>query len=225
AMIVEPSRLIFGDAGGEDLGLPGAGRGLEAFELAEDGGERVGALNAALLRDALPFEQEGQEIARRDRLDLGAQALQCAAMDAGEEAAFAPFVIVSPGIDAGGEAAAQRKALCLEGGERGGDVGRREAERRGERGFGNGAEPFKSAAQDFDERFLGRPVLFVVPAGRGDRRVEMCVREQREELRQPLGGDPQLRRYSLSARLSPMGGGGEGWGEVGDSGTFDRAHL
>ena len=35
-MIVEPSRLVFGDAGGEDLGLPGAGRGLEAFELAED---------------------------------------------------------------------------------------------------------------------------------------------------------------------------------------------
>src|SRR6266576_384778 len=145
-------------------------------------------------------------------------------MDAGEEAAFAPFVVVSPGVDTGGEAAAQRKALCLEGGERGGNVGRREAERRGERGFGNGAEPFKSAAQDLDERFLGRPVLFVVPAGRGDRRVEMCVREQREELRQPLGGDPQLGRYSLSARLSPMGG-GEGRGEVGDSGTFDRAHL
>src|SRR5205814_6948062 len=143
---------------------------------------------------------------------------------AGEEAAFAPFVIVSPGVEAGGEAAAQGEALCLESGERGGNVGRHEAERRGERGFGNGAKAFKAAAQDFNERFLGRPVLFFVPAGRGDRRVEMCVREQREELRQPLGGDPQLWRYSLSARLSPMGG-GEGRGEVGDSGTFDRAHL
>src|SRR5205085_12643593 len=123
AMIVEPSRPVFGDAGGEDLGLPGAGRGLEAFELTEDGSEGIGALHAALLRDALPLEQEAQEIARRDRLDLGAQALQCVAMDAGEEAAFAPFIVISPGFDAGGEAAAQRNALCLEGGERSGNVG------------------------------------------------------------------------------------------------------
>src|SRR5205085_5622476 len=159
--------------------------------------------HAALLRDALPFEQKAQEIARRDRLDLGAQALQRVAMDAGEEAAFAPFIIVSPGVDAGGKVAAQRKALCLEGGERGGNVGRREAERRGERGFGNRAEPFEAAAQDFDERFLGRPVLFVVTAGRGDRRVEICVGEQREELRQPLGGDPQRRSAGLQSGFSP----------------------
>src|SRR5205085_9500646 len=144
---------------------------------------------------------------RRDRLDLGAQALQCVAVDAGEEAALAPFVF----CDARSEAAAQCEAFGLQRGQRSGDVGRHEAERRRERLFGDGPQPFETAAQDFDERLLGRPVLFVVASGGRDRRVEIGVREQREGLRQPLGGDPQFYRNSLSA----LGGGG-GRGEVGD---------
>ena len=75
ALIVEPGGIVFGDARRQDLGLPGAGRRLETFELAEHRGERVRALHASLRRHPLPFEQEAQEVARRDRLDLGAQPL------------------------------------------------------------------------------------------------------------------------------------------------------
>ena len=57
----------------------------------------------------------------------------------------------------GREAAAQREAFGLQRGQRGGDVAGREAERRGERGLVDRAEPFEPAAQDFDQRLLGRP--------------------------------------------------------------------
>ena len=49
ALIVEPGRLVPGDARRQDLGLPGAGRRLEAFELAEHRGERVRPLHARVV--------------------------------------------------------------------------------------------------------------------------------------------------------------------------------
>ena len=68
-------------------------------------------------RHTLPGEQEAQEVARGDRLDLGAQALDRVVMDAREQPPVAPFV----GVAAGREAAAQGEAFDLQRDERGGD--------------------------------------------------------------------------------------------------------
>ena len=54
--------------------------------------ERVRPLHARVRRDALPAQQEAQEVARRDRLDLRAQALDGVAVDARQQPALAPFV-------------------------------------------------------------------------------------------------------------------------------------
>src|SRR6185437_16141741 len=67
AVIVEPGRLVAGKTRRQDLGLPGAGRRLVAFELADDGEQRVRALHARIGRNALPAQEEAQEVARRDR--------------------------------------------------------------------------------------------------------------------------------------------------------------
>ena len=94
AEIVEPGRLVAGEARRQDLALPGAGRRLEALELADDDFDRVRPRHARIGGDPLPVEQEAQEVARGDRLDLGAQALDRVVVDAGEQPALAPFVRV-----------------------------------------------------------------------------------------------------------------------------------
>ena len=87
--------------------------------------ERLRALHARLGRDVLPAEQEAQEVARRDRLDLRAQPLDRVAMDARQQAALAPFVLGR----AGREAAAHGEAFGLQGREAGGDRRDRAARR------------------------------------------------------------------------------------------------
>ena len=52
------------------------------------------SLHARLVVDALPDEQEAEEIARRDRLDLRAQTMDRIAVDAGEEPPVAPLIVV-----------------------------------------------------------------------------------------------------------------------------------
>ena len=47
--------------------------------------------------DLLPGEQEAQKIARGDRLDLRAQALDRVVVDAGEQPPVAPFLGVGAG--------------------------------------------------------------------------------------------------------------------------------
>ena len=51
-----------------------------------------GPLHLRVGRDALPVEQEAQEVARRHGLDLGAQPLDRVTVDAREQPALAPFV-------------------------------------------------------------------------------------------------------------------------------------
>ena len=58
ALVVQPARLVFGKAGRQDLGLPGAGRRLEAFELGDIDLERVRPLHAGIGRDALPASRK-----------------------------------------------------------------------------------------------------------------------------------------------------------------------
>ena len=123
ALIVEPARLVVGEARRQDLGLPGAGRRLEAFELRDDDLDRVRPLHARIGRDALPAEEEAQEVARGDRLDLGAQALDRVAVDPGEQPALAPFVRGR----CRREAPAHGEAFGLERRERGRDLRRARA--------------------------------------------------------------------------------------------------
>ena len=125
ALVVEPARLVAGDARRQDLGLPGARRRLEALELGDDDLERIRPLHAGVGRDALPAQQEPQEIARGDRLDLGAQTLDRMPVDPGQQAALAPLVRGRRR----GEAPAQREAFGLERGERARDLARLEPER------------------------------------------------------------------------------------------------
>ena len=64
---------------------------LEAVERFEDLAQTVGPRQARALLDVLPREQEAHEVGRGDRLDLGPQAVERVAVDAGEERAVAPF--------------------------------------------------------------------------------------------------------------------------------------
>ena len=78
---------------GSSLGLPGAGRRLEAFELREHGDQRIRPARPRRRRYVLPVEQEAHEVARLDRLDLAAQPLERVAMDARQQVPLAPFVV------------------------------------------------------------------------------------------------------------------------------------
>ncbi|MGH8733353.1 MAG: hypothetical protein ACREVB_06695, partial [Burkholderiales bacterium] len=91
ASLVEPARLVSGKPRRQDLGLPGAGRRLESFELRDDGFQRLRSLHPRIVRHPLPGKEETQEVARRERLDLGAQALDRLVVIAGEQPALAPL--------------------------------------------------------------------------------------------------------------------------------------
>ncbi len=121
ALLVQPRRFVLVDAGREDFRFPGACRCFEAFELAENRGEGIGALHPCGWRHALPFEQEAQEVARLNGLDLGAQAFDGVAVDARQEPALAPFLFG----DARGELAAHGEAFSLQGGQCRREVGGR----------------------------------------------------------------------------------------------------
>ena len=162
ALIIEPARLVLGEARRQDLGLPGAGRSLEAFELGDDHLERVRPLHARVRRDALPAEQEAQEVARGDRLDLGAQALDRVVVDPGEQPALAPFVRGRRRR----EAPAHDEAFGLKRRERGCDLVGLEPERRRERALRDRPQALEPAAQDLDQRLIARPVA-PAACGRG----------------------------------------------------------
>ena len=56
--------------------------------------------------------------------------------------------------------------------ERGSDSARLQPERRGKRRFGDRPQAFEPAAQDFDQRLVGRPVTPGICRRRGDLRLE-----------------------------------------------------
>ena len=149
----------------------------------------------------LPGEQEAQEVARRDRIDLRAQAADGVMMDARQQPPVAPLLVV----DARQEAAAQDRALAFEGDQRRGRGFRLEPERRGQRGLRDRPKTFEPAAQDLDQRRFRRPRLAGLIGRRGDLRVEPGCRPQGAELVQPLGRNPEARprRLELGDALLP----------------------
>ncbi len=159
AQIIEPGRIIAGQPRRQDFAFPGAFglRCPEALELTDDGGERVRPLHPRLRGHPLPGKQKAQEVARRDRLDLGAKALDRVPVNAGEQPAFAPFVDAC----VRGEAAAQREALGFKRGERRGDVELPRKPERGRQSLDLGrAQTFQAAADDLDQREIRRPGAF-----------------------------------------------------------------
>src|SRR5262249_62279335 len=103
--------------------------------------------------DALPGQQEAQEVARRDRLDLRPQPFDRVAMNAGEQAPLAPFLA----IRCRRETPAHGEAFGLERRERGRDLVRRKSERSGERRGRDPPEALEPAAPTFDECPLAPP--------------------------------------------------------------------
>ena len=179
AEIIEPGWFVLGDTRRQDLGFPGASRRLEPFELADDRFDGVRPFHLGVGRDPLPAEQEAQEVARGDRLDLRAQSLDRVAVDACEEPALAPFVRHHTRR----EAAAHGETFGFERQERWRDFVRIEPERSRERIFGDRPQTFEPTAQDFRQRLVARPVSFGIGGRDADRGVEPSRGPERLELR------------------------------------------
>ena len=137
--LVELLGAVVGNARGQDVVFPARRRQLEAFELLDHRRQAFGALHLVFAGDVVPVEQEAQEVARAHRLDLGAQAVQRVAVDAGEEPPVAPFELRR----AWREAPAQDAALRLERLQC--NAGVRHVELR----FGDRAEHLETARDDF----------------------------------------------------------------------------
>ncbi len=107
ALGVEPRRLVAFQASRQDLGFPRSGRRFEAFERRQHGWKRVRPLKTRLFRHVLPGEQEAEEVARGDGIDLRPQPSDRVMMDAGKQATVAPLLVV----DARKEASAAKSRL------------------------------------------------------------------------------------------------------------------
>ena len=200
AFVVEPCRLIIGDARGQDFRLPCPRRRFEAFELSDSGGERVRTFHPRIRRHMLPGEQEPQKVARRDRLDFRPQTIDGIAADACEQAPLAPFV----DIGAAREPPAHGEAFGLQRKKRRRCRVRLESERRRERGGADRTQSFQPAAQDFDESRFQRPLL--VGAAAGAAIVGSCRASghRARNCRQALGGDPDVRSRSAQPRHAAL---------------------
>ena len=166
---VEPVRVVFVEARGQDVALPGGGGDFVSLELRDDGGETFDAFGFRRARHALPFEQEAHEIRGRYRLDLGAQRLDGVAIDAREQAPLAPF---ERGRRSGRELAAQHEALAFELQQRDVDVGGAERQRLAQVARRDRAEPLQAAAHQLADGLLARPGFRGMVRRRDDLRIE-----------------------------------------------------
>src|SRR5437870_13492406 len=112
---IEPGATVGGDAGGQDVALPGDGGDVEALELRNGFGEPLLALELGAGGDVLQSQEEAHEVLRGDGLDLLAEPVEGVAVDAGEKATVAEFF----GVSLGAEAAAHDRAFAFELGEDG----------------------------------------------------------------------------------------------------------
>jgi hypothetical protein len=131
----------------------------------------------------LPIEKEAQEVARQHRLDLGAQAFDRVAVNAGEQPAIAPL---NRDAAVGLEVAAHRRAFGFQGKQRRIDVGQLHAQRGGERASVGRTETFEATAHDFAHRFAAIPFLHA-RRRHGDVGLEGGFRENGFQQRQAFG--------------------------------------
>src|SRR5262245_35480890 len=109
--------------------------------------------------DVLPDEEEPHEVGWADRFDLGAQAIQRVAVDAGEESAIAPFR-ADHRLDAWRrrrKASTQHRTFGFERQQRGLGVVLANAERRAELQRRRRTEDREAAADYLDGRVGARP--------------------------------------------------------------------
>ena len=112
AKLVQHGRQVAVDTRCQQVLFPCRGRRRMTFELAQHVGQSAFAfttLVAIACGELVPAEQEAHELRRRHRLELGAQLLACAAVNAREQAPVAPF-----GRTGGGEGAAHHRAFNFE---------------------------------------------------------------------------------------------------------------
>ena len=88
---VERAGIVVGDALWQEGAFPLDGGSFEAFQFAECVEDALFAGELCLRREMLPAEKPVHELRRRDGLDLFAQGVDGALVDALEEAAFAPL--------------------------------------------------------------------------------------------------------------------------------------
>ena len=134
----------------------------------------------------LPGEQETQEVARGDRLDLGAQTLDRVVVNAREQPPVAPLL----GIGARGKPPAHGETFGLQRFERRVDLVRFQSQRSGEGDRRDRPQALEPSAQDLDQRGLAGPGLAI---GQVDQRVRPRFGPQSLELRKPLRRDPDVR--------------------------------
>ena len=226
AQLVEPGGVVVGQARGQQVALPGNGRGLEALQPLDDGAQPLLAAQAGVGRAVLPAQQEAHEVARADGLDLLAQEVEGVAMDARQETAVAEFV-GAVGRRAGGagrrqgaardagrrEATAQHVAGGLDLDEPALDVlGAQAAAGRERRG--RGAQNLAVAAQQARSGVLAVGDVGGGAEREGERRGDAPAREQQLDQGEVLGREPVPRRRAGEAACGLDGGGPALGGEV-----------
>ena len=92
--MVEPAGIVVRDARWKQGSLPLHGRSFEAFELMEGSHYALFAAELRLRREVLPAKQPAHVDSGRDRLDLLARGGEREAVDALQDAAFAPLDLV-----------------------------------------------------------------------------------------------------------------------------------
>src|SRR5712691_2961812 len=142
AELIEQLGLVVGDAARENLALPGICGSFEALQLLQGFQQPALAEELRAGRDVLPSEDPVHELGGRYGGDLLAQLAERQAMNAGEEAALAPFELVRGGMR---EVAAEDGAAGFEAKQEFLDVGCGEAEYVCQRGCGDGAVFFHAA--------------------------------------------------------------------------------
>src|SRR5712691_7288655 len=118
--LVEQFGLVVRDAAREDLALPGICGGLEALQLLQSFQQAAFAQELRAWRQVLPAEEPAHELRGSYRGDLLAQLAERQAMDAGEEAALAPFELMRGGV---GEISAEDRAAGFEAKQRFVEIG------------------------------------------------------------------------------------------------------
>src|SRR5215472_3815704 len=109
-MGVKPGRLVAIKSRRQDFRFPGCGWCLETFEHSQSSRKRVRSFKARILPDMLPGKQEAQEIACCDWLNLRAQSPDRGVMNARQQPAIGPLLIV----DSWNKPSLQDRAFALQ---------------------------------------------------------------------------------------------------------------